>query len=458
MKDTICAVAVIAGLGMGSAVQAEIQWRTENEFANRADGDAILYFRMNSSALCKEVEEDIWTNSEVADLAGTYAAYRIDATSTLGAKLAKDHSVVWVPTTVLFTMGKEAARLERSVDRKDYLSLLRGEPIPTPVNVGTEAGEATTIRADDSTGEVSTPSLDIKRIFVQNKSDELGVAMELSGPPTQDWLGSYSIYIDADGDSGTGYAGGKYSGADYLVQGITVFTFSGTNRMAWEWQQSGMGRSTVKGNTLILTVSPGQVGLSHDEGFLLWAGTQTRDWQDADWAPDSSRIQVGKVAQNLDASAGLQATSANAQVVKDSSGEAAGPEDIRAVAIRDLGSSLEFRLETAQPPNPSGLHIFINADGDESTGYGDSMRAGADFMVEGEKMYRFAGDGPAVWNWKELSPVAMKTVGTAGIYTIEKSRIGAGAGTPVKMWFMTTGSDWNPADYAPDTGAITYEE
>lgn len=83
-----------------------------------------------------------------------------------------------------------------------------------------------------------------------------------AGPVNFDKGAAYNVYLDTDRNPATGFKGssGEYSiGADYLVQGATIFQYSGTGS-DWSWTQLDAPVFEIKGKELLLTIDLKKLG------------------------------------------------------------------------------------------------------------------------------------------------------------------------------------------------------
>lgn len=97
--------------------------------------------------------------------------------------------------------------------------------------------------APDSAGEAGIGPFDVdwNRITIANNSsmETFYIRYALNvGADFDNFPAFYDFFIDADEDRGTGYIGGGSQlpiGADYLIQGANVFSFSGGDQTTFSW-------------------------------------------------------------------------------------------------------------------------------------------------------------------------------------------------------------------------------
>jgi hypothetical protein len=77
---------------------------------------------------------------------------------------------------------------------------------------------------------------DFERITITNDATDLFFRVESFSPFTPDV--NFNIYMDTDEDQTTGYTTGVL-GADHLIQGTTLYEFTGVTQSTWSWNSLG---------------------------------------------------------------------------------------------------------------------------------------------------------------------------------------------------------------------------
>lgn len=114
---------------------------------------------------------------------------------------------------------------------------------------------------------------------------------------------AYCVYLDTDGDRGTGFRGGEDSfplGADYLLQGVTLYRYVGDEGaqrgLAWAWSQVGEAPAQVSENWAEFTLSPELVSIASARVSAFLMGDNTADGvggNQTDVMPDGALRQGG---------------------------------------------------------------------------------------------------------------------------------------------------------------------
>lgn len=102
---------------------------------------------------------------------------------------------------------------------------------------------------------------------------------------------------------------------------------------------------------------------------------------------------------------------ANAGTVEQSALEGADASQTLIAGTSAIsGDEIEVKLETSARPT-EWVHIFIDTDGDASTGFnhylGGRAGRGLDVMIEGDLVYQFSGATPSEWSWAPQSGLAI---------------------------------------------------
>ena len=447
MKRFLAAIAVVVS-AVSPSWGAGMKWLAPGEAA-KITGKAIYYFRQDQVALCMIAEEDVWTDQRVIAAAGAMPCVLIDLASDSATGLAREHGVLVVPTTLLVENGKEIGRLSRSTRPEEYVALAEGKPIAaTPMPAAPSTTTARVVEAADPTGDGAPAPLDITMVKGAITAEGINLELTLAGPVNTSFAAAYNFFLDADQSEATGHAGAAFKGADFLVQGATVFRFNGKTQEEWGWEQIGAAKNNAAGNTVRVAIPASLIPPS--PAPFVYACSQNEQWTTIDWAPATARLSLAGVAAIAPVAAAPAAPGAE---FKDAAGDGPGSEDLLGAAVSSSGDNLAIRLSFSAPPVVERQHVFIDADKVETTGYSDGVRNGADFMIEGNTLYRHKG-GSTGWDWNSLGAVEFKIEGNTGTYTVPRSRIGAKAGAAIKLWFTTTGADWAPADFLPDAGTV----
>ncbi|MFV0338185.1 MAG: hypothetical protein ACK5LK_08090 [Chthoniobacterales bacterium] len=77
----------------------------------------------------------------------------------------------------------------------------------------------------------------------------------------------------------------------------------------------------------------------------------------------------------------------------------------------DLDGTLTITVESVDPDITPWTHVFLDTDGEE-TGFQHASNVaagkGLDILLEGNIAYRFSGEDPTAWNWKQIPDVVVE--------------------------------------------------
>jgi hypothetical protein len=390
----------------------------------------------------------VWKDQQVAEAAIPHQMVVVHADHEAYKQLVAQMRVHWVPCVIVAEGGAEVRRLERNVSREDHIKFLRGEPIvvvsPTP-----PAPSSTMTSAADPRGDAPQPALDFISIGGALDATALRIQLDLAGKPA-DQLTAYNIFINTDSSPGTGYGAASFQGADYMIQDKVLHRFTGATNTEWKWDVAGAAQVQTTGQQLVYTLPKSAIG--GPQSVAIFANSQGPDWQVADWAPGVAALAVGTSSAPAATPQAAAAASSGATVYTDPKGDAGSNEDLVSASAEVVGPDIRFALEVAGTPALTSMHVMIDSDASNATGYSDGPRQGADFMVEGETLYRHDGQPGPNWTWKALGPVKSAASPNRIEITVPRSRVGIGESARINVWFSTTDGSWNAADFLPNQG------
>lgn len=103
-------------------------------------------------------------------------------------------------------------------------------------------------------------------------------------------------------------------------------------------------------------------------------------------------------------------------------------------------------------------NIFINTDGNNATGYkgyDGAWPIGADYLIQGAKVFQFTGTGPTAWTWKELSSLPYSVEEADGQVEIQATTLDLGIKPGQKIEVLFHGDNKaGKSDFIPDKGTI----
>jgi hypothetical protein len=91
-------------------------------------------------------------------------------------------------------------------------------------------------------------TVDLAQLWIAHDATNLYIACQNYGPTTNGLNAAYNLYLDTDGNRSTGYRGGANNfpiGADYLLQGSSLYQYTGTTGTDWNWTFVGTATAAV---------------------------------------------------------------------------------------------------------------------------------------------------------------------------------------------------------------------
>ncbi len=145
--------------------------------------------------------------------------------------------------------------------------------------------------ADDSIKDIpDTERVNFSKVWAEVAGKNLYISYCCTKPINfENEAYRYNVFVDADNDLSTGYRGwdGNWAlGADYLVQGATVFEFSGSPNRVWEWKKKGAAVYKIEGSQIEMKVPLSSLGLNNKQDFrVLFYGDNVSV---TDYVPDDN--------------------------------------------------------------------------------------------------------------------------------------------------------------------------
>lgn len=279
------------------------------------------------------------------------------------------------------------------------------------------------VDSDDIAG--SDEQIDLLDLQFAHNAESLFVAYRLDRPTNFNTWG-FQLYLDTDSDRNTGFTNYETFaiGADYLLQSGSLFAWQNNS-----WVATGANVQSANAEHVELALPLAALGsprrlralFTGNNAALPGAGDAV------DYVPDGG----GAAFLSYDLSAVTNPVANGAITVGD--GSAADFEPLTAFPVDaddiDLPTgqteNIDWRSVTMAHDNNNlyflyeayglirvdyFLQVFIDSDGGRDTGYtgiSDEMPVGADYMIEGQWLYRFDGTDPSQWSgaWTWLGTV-----------------------------------------------------
>lgn len=266
---------------------------------------------------------------------------------------------------------------------------------------------------DDITGAANL--LDLRELHMTVRDGKFYLGYVNEGPVVYNW--GYTLFIDADGNTATGYQEGGI-GADYILQenNFQQYTGDGTS---WQWQTTAVVVPSVKQNVVELSMPLSVFGGSTFSKFhfigdnaayvpngagqdLVPEPNANGQWVFYDFDANSGSVGgTGPAPGGIDGD--LADWPAGHFVVNDPDDitGAANLLDIREIHLRVDAGDLLIGYVNEGPVTLSWAYIlYIDADKNPTTGFqvGD---IGAEFIIEENMVQSYTGTG-VDWSWQAV--------------------------------------------------------
>lgn len=137
--------------------------------------------------------------------------------------------------------------------------------------------------------------------------------------------------------------------------------------------------------------------------------------------------------------------------VTDPVGDAGGgAADISAVEASGQGNQLRVFVHAGSDEGLAITQVLIDTDLDAGTGH-QAASIGADLLIEGQSLYRFAGDDPAQWTWEPAGNVALTIKDNTLTARVPGDLLGSDR---VSLVVRTLDSGYAVLDQAPDDAGL----
>jgi len=227
----------------------------------------------------------------------------------------------------------------------------------------------------------------IDGFFATNENETL--SFKLKSPQIEsNEAFSEIIFIDADNNKETGYSNvntwGEV-GAEYLVQGNSLFGYSGTG---WQWEFIARVNRNANNN-----LTKDERELEFDTSLVNLEKTIkiTPFLLNKDWVISNRFNSVEYSLKNVD-------------------------NNINNFNISDNQNSITFQLQSKKIANNEirTEAIFIDVDNNLATGYNNlanwHSQLGAEYLIQGGILFRYSGNGNG-WSWNVVGRVNSNTNG-----------------------------------------------
>lgn len=302
--------------------------------------------------------------------------------------------------------------------------------------------------------DVGAGQVDWRTLWATYQDGALYLSYQTSA--TIDFPGSawqYGIYLDTDNRVGTGYRGpdGRFLlGADYLLEGATLYRYTGSGR-DWAWSFAGTATYGIGGDRLELRIAGKLLGLTRSSKIRVLLAANGAE--SPDYAPND-RSGFAYPAERIVLDGGFADWSKVPVLGSDSAGDAAAGDPVDWTRLRALAAdgTLFLNYETVGAVDLANhvwrYDILLDTDRNTRSGYiGVAGSPGAEFMIEGATLFRYQGQGDD-WNWAPLARLAYAAAGNRMELAVAEQHLGLPANYAIRVSLF--GNNPTVADVAPN--------
>lgn len=271
----------------------------------------------------------------------------------------------------------------------------------------------------------------------------------------------YHVFLDIDKDRGTGYKGidgDDTVGAEYLVQGGTLYQYLGSGQ-DWDWRRIGFVTYSYLGNRIEMAIAGEMLSEIPIDGVHIYL------YGDNEVLDDRAEISPIIIDGDFSDWEGVE------PIGIDLRGDAkAGEVDWTKLWVKSSPENLYLSYETENPVsftdafNSSawGYQIELDTDLNTFTGYigvyGD-FKMGADYLIQGGTLYRYSRESDrTLQGWKAVTGLLYSYLDRRLEIAIPWSSLGMGEedyGVDIMLYGLNPLRliDQDAIDFAPDDKA-----
>ncbi|QUH29779.1 fibronectin type III domain-containing protein [Vallitalea guaymasensis] len=285
-------------------------------------------------------------------------------------------------------------------------------------------------------GEIATGDGNLSSMKAAQDSNKLYVMVEGSNMDTSDVV---SFYIDSDNDGATGLQSGEWSdcGAEYLIEGDILYQYAGTGS-DWNWTQVKGIEKTTTTTVVEIAVPLADIGLAEAAeikiGCIVQAGSNNY------YAPLENNAMA--IANTIITGQAPLPDPIEGKIIIDGNigdwnniGEiATGDGNLSSMKAAQDSNKLYVMVEGSNMDTSDVVSFYIDSDNDGATGLqsGEWSDCGAEYLIEGDILYQYAGTG-SDWNWTQVKGIEKTTTTTVVEIAVPLADIGLAEAAEIKI-------------------------
>jgi len=330
----------------------------------------------------------------------------------------------------------------------------------------------------------ATNPVELAQMWMAHDATDFYLAYQNYGTTTNGLNTAYNLYFDTDSTRSTGYRGGGNNfpiGADYLLQGSTLYRYTGSTGTDWSWRQVGVATSALSGSNVEFSVPQSWLGNpSILNLFFLGDNTALPGGTIEDLYPNgalqtggggpylaykikdvANSLPPGAVVVNGDLTdwAALRSFGLDSQsIVIDATNQI----DLAQVWMAHDAANFYVAYQNYGPITTNSLGwsytLYLDVDSSRATGYrgsADNFPVGADYMLQGNTVYQYAGSNGTDWSWNFVGTATWAVGGSNAEFSLPRAWIGDPSLVKLFFWGDNTASGGSAQDLYPENALNT---
>lgn len=306
------------------------------------------------------------------------------------------------------------------------------------VNTASSGGNGIQIDGNDSDwSQISSHSdtqnenlspVDIESISITGDENSVYLAYRDRQAIDQNQFWAWQLLIDTDYQSNTGLVFVNNMGADYLVEGDMLYKYSGDGE-SWEWDLISAVDAKINGNFAELAINRSIIGSStklkmtfYGANGYVTGSTSTKDlfYIDVNHINRANGNSNGTNEVVIDGESNDWSLS---DAISDEAEADTSPVDFQSVWFKQNNEKAYFAYKNRIDIDSSKFWawvVFIDSDKRISTGLDFYGNVGADFILFGNSLFKYAGTGED-WKWTFIRKVSSAVNGKFAELAVDKS-------------------------------------
>ena len=331
---------------------------------------------------------------------------------------------------------------------------------------------------DDVNG--TTNKLNWLQGWMANDSSKVYLAYRTKDNIDTSGFWGYQLYLDTDSSTTTGYRTGAL-GADYLLEGANIWRYTGDGS-SWGWSYQGTMNWQASGNTAEFSFPRSWIGNPEQMRLFFWGnnaafGGDAKDAYPDDAFTSSATTRYFTYQMYTDTTGGgtgdtttdinntVTSLSVDGSLSDWNSLTSFGtdPADISGTNntldwlqgwMANDSSTTYIAYQTRNTIDTNGwwgYQIYLDTDSSSTSGY-QQAGVGAEYMLEGQKLWRYTGDGSS-WSWVHQGTASSGISGQTAEYSFPRSWIGTPSQLRLLFWGNNRAFGGTAEDAYPDSTA-----